>query len=766
MKYVQYDCRTNIYSNRLLFISVLEDIHVQHSTANISCSFLQSGAITGCCAESSNSQSTTANRLRASSDCVLKALIGDSRSRGSTNTSVSSSGSILHQHGHHMSRKLELVRQKRKQQSALASEAISENAGLLAERQTTASSSDLQRNSTLCSELRFSETASNAAFPQTPSFSGVPPVPPGTPLMAGEQPQQAAKSKTKYQLAKELSDLVIYLQTAKFQGLASSPQMTVKRKRSTHLHSCSLQHQLAQMSHSASGQLVSMQRRITPHHSSSMLAAPSIERPMTMQTRDRAEGEEGFAAGGLPVHLHSSSNASLIKFDQQQQQLHRGGLSFHSCASGPQHQSVVQTATLSASGHSNSPTTCPIASASTSQQPPPPPVASSLRPRNRLTESVLSTSGVMTSARLHAPPICRQVYSLGETKAKQLCRRFPIAMLLHTEKSMFRTYPSGTRIDSSNFNPLTFWSFGLQMVALNYQTEDIATFLNTAMFEQNGHLGYILKPEVMRNKSHPLYGRFNPFDKESESLSPIEFSLTIISGQYLWSQTLPTCSSSAAVLQSQRDSNLSVVAADVHVHQSEKRLSGSLSGQSAPIGLSMSGGTPIGGNGGSLAYAATQVTPLVEVELLGIPCDSHKVRTKPFHKNAVNPIWNETFRMSVAFSELAFVRFGVIDVSTGHLIAQRVLPLKCLRPGYRHVQLRSPLSNQTLDLASLFVYTTTTELPTITPNRPTVALPEMELMLTSTSLTVPNSSTNSSACFQIGGTPDSGMPIEELQVTV
>ena len=34
-----------------------------------------------------------------------------------------------------------------------------------------------------------------------------------------------------------------------------------------------------------------------------------------------------------------------------------------------------------------------------------------------------------------------------------------------------RTYPSGMRIDSSNFNPVIFWAFGLQMVALNYQTE-------------------------------------------------------------------------------------------------------------------------------------------------------------------------------------------------------------------------------------------------------------------------------------------------------
>ena len=41
----------------------------------------------------------------------------------------------------------------------------------------------------------------------------------------------------------------------------------------------------------------------------------------------------------------------------------------------------------------------------------------------------------------------------------------------HTEKQLLRTYPAGTRIDSSNFNPVIFWAHGIQMVALNYQTE-------------------------------------------------------------------------------------------------------------------------------------------------------------------------------------------------------------------------------------------------------------------------------------------------------
>jgi len=35
------------------------------------------------------------------------------------------------------------------------------------------------------------------------------------------------------------------------------------------------------------------------------------------------------------------------------------------------------------------------------------------------------------------------------------------------------------------------------------------------MFEQNGRCGYALKPRVMWDKTHPLYNRFNLFDKDT-----------------------------------------------------------------------------------------------------------------------------------------------------------------------------------------------------------------------------------------------------------
>lgn len=49
-----------------------------------------------------------------------------------------------------------------------------------------------------------------------------------------------------------------------------------------------------------------------------------------------------------------------------------------------------------------------------------------------------------------------------------------------------------------------------------------------------------------------------------------------------------------------------------------------------------------------------------------------------------------------------------MDQSTNHILTQRVIPLKCLRPGYRHVRLRSN-QNQPLPLTSLFVCSRTEE---------------------------------------------------------
>lgn len=52
-----------------------------------------------------------------------------------------------------------------------------------------------------------------------------------------------------------------------------------------------------------------------------------------------------------------------------------------------------------------------------------------------------------------------------------------------------------------------FWNAGCQLVALNYQTLDLAMQLNLGIFEYNQRAGYLLKPEFMRRKDR----RLDPF---------------------------------------------------------------------------------------------------------------------------------------------------------------------------------------------------------------------------------------------------------------
>ncbi|XP_071517355.1 1-phosphatidylinositol 4,5-bisphosphate phosphodiesterase epsilon-1-like isoform X2 [Panulirus ornatus] len=232
---------------------------------------------------------------------------------------------------------------------------------------------------------------------------------------------------------------------------------------------------------------------------------------------------------------------------------------------------------------------------------------------------------------------CYQCSSLNENTAKRLCRRQPLEAIQHTETQLMRTYPAAMRIDSSNFNPLYFWAFGIQMAALNYQTDDTYLHLNYAMFEQNGRCGYVPKPKVMWDDTHMMYRRFNPFDKEFDGLHVLNLKVSVISGQYVCQNNF-------------------------------------------------------------------QGSPQVEVEILGIPVDCNKFKTKTIQRNSFNPIWNDSFNIRVMFKDLAFLRLTVTDTATGHMTAQRILPLRCLRRGYRHVRLRNQ-QNQSLPVSTLFIYT-------------------------------------------------------------
>jgi phosphatidylinositol phospholipase C delta len=91
----------------------------------------------------------------------------------------------------------------------------------------------------------------------------------------------------------------------------------------------------------------------------------------------------------------------------------------------------------------------------------------------------------------------------------------------YNQKHMTRTYPSGVRVDSSNYNPIMAWAVGSQPVALNFQTHDTPLLLNDGRFRQAGSCGYVLKPpSVMGNRTGGI-------------VSPKTVQIKIISGHCL-----------------------------------------------------------------------------------------------------------------------------------------------------------------------------------------------------------------------------------------
>ncbi|KAK2721582.1 hypothetical protein QYM36_003766, partial [Artemia franciscana] len=91
--------------------------------------------------------------------------------------------------------------------------------------------------------------------------------------------------------------------------------------------------------------------------------------------------------------------------------------------------------------------------------------------------------------------------SLSERKAEVLIDSNPFKFPKYTQKQLVRIYPHGTRVRSTNFNPVKFWNSGCQIVALNLQTPDEPTSINTAMFRLNGRSGYMLKPDYLLSKN-------------------------------------------------------------------------------------------------------------------------------------------------------------------------------------------------------------------------------------------------------------------------
>ncbi|CAF1523086.1 unnamed protein product [Adineta ricciae] len=96
-----------------------------------------------------------------------------------------------------------------------------------------------------------------------------------------------------------------------------------------------------------------------------------------------------------------------------------------------------------------------------------------------------------------------------------------------SKRHLVRVYPGTKRQNSSNINPINYWSYGVQMVALNYQANDRPMWLQDGFFSDNGGCGYLLKPSFLLSDAE----FFNPKEKLHENMKYLQ--IYIISAQHL-----------------------------------------------------------------------------------------------------------------------------------------------------------------------------------------------------------------------------------------
>ena len=226
---------------------------------------------------------------------------------------------------------------------------------------------------------------------------------------------------------------------------------------------------------------------------------------------------------------------------------------------------------------------------------------------------------------------------------------------------MARTYPAGTRVDSSNYDPTLGWVLGAQLVALNTQTGDHNMQLCRGKFRINRKTGYVLKPYRMLSRT-------------GKSLIDREMQLNAKKKAKKWNPFFwgPACA------------NAYPVKLTIHV----------ISGQTLP--------KPNGNTKGEV------IDPYVMLIVNGDRDDRTTVNTKTVYNNGFNPVWNEIFVLNINRPDVAMLTFRCMDedIDFDDFIASSSTPISHLRPGYRIVQLYNSygMKEGNFAFASIFVH--------------------------------------------------------------
>lgn len=256
------------------------------------------------------------------------------------------------------------------------------------------------------------------------------------------------------------------------------------------------------------------------------------------------------------------------------------------------------------------------------------------------------------------------IYSFEEQTFSNLCHdpASEVRLEKHNVRYLMRVYPSKFRYKSTNPDPLTFWRRGVQMVALNWQTNDLGMQINEAMFAGGAdRTGFVLKPEELRQTLRPTDPTFGPMSPGPSRLPKqlIRFSVEMISAQQL---PLPRGSNFGDSLDPY---------VEIEMFSAEGK-----------------GKELVTGEGGQDARTRNGMAVISAV---------HRRRSVVVPSNGYNPVFNDHFKLSLEtrYPSLVFVRWTVWDSADGRNynkdnalpLATFTAKLSSLEQGYRHLPL-------------------------------------------------------------------------------
>ncbi|KAK3520189.1 hypothetical protein QTP70_017925 [Hemibagrus guttatus] len=123
-----------------------------------------------------------------------------------------------------------------------------------------------------------------------------------------------------------------------------------------------------------------------------------------------------------------------------------------------------------------------------------------------------------------------EMSSFSENEALKQIKDSGNLFVRHNSRQLSRVYPSGQRLQSSNYDPQDMWNVGCQMVALNFQTPGEQMDLNRGRFLPNGRCGYVLKPDFLCQPN----SNFNPENTGGgPGHIPTQLTIRVISAQQL-----------------------------------------------------------------------------------------------------------------------------------------------------------------------------------------------------------------------------------------